>query len=248
MTDRLPSASSDEPSGVETQLRRLWLVRHGVTTWNSERRFCGQSDPVLSSEGEKQAQAVGLELSQRVIAAVYTSNLQRAVQTAAIIGKYQQTAPSMRLSGAWSELFFGAWEGLTYTEIATRYPDQLDFFTNPMQASPVDGESLLVLIERVRTAFIQMVRDAVSFPAGDIVLVSHGGALRVLICLVLGMPFERQWQVKLDHCSLSAIDFVVGCEDVFSTTSLTLLNQPVGMSSACTYDMKKNEEGAAQDA
>ena len=248
MTDKPQPAPPDEPSGMETQLRRLWLVRHGVTTWNSERRFCGQSNPVLSPEGEKQAQAVGLQLSQRAIAAIYTSNLQRAVQTATIIGKYQQPALPMHLSGAWRELFFGAWEGLTYPEIATRYPDQLGFFTNPMQASPVDGESLLVLIERVRTAFIQIVRDAVSLSAGDIVLVSHGGALRVLICLVLGMPFERQWQVKLNHCSLSAIDFLTRCEDVFSTASLTLLNQPVGISSACICGMQKNEEGAAPDA
>lgn len=248
MIDRSQPAALDEQSGMQAQLRRLWLVRHGATDWNSEQRFCGQSDTVLSFEGEKQAQAVGLLLRQHSIAAVYSSNLQRAAQTAAIIEKYQRSSPPMCLSDAWRELFFGAWEGLTYSEIATRYPDQLGFFTNPMQTSPVGGEPLISLIERVRVAFLQMARDAVSLPAGDLVLVSHGGALRMLICLVLGMPFERQWQVKLDHCSLSAIDFLAGSEDVFATTSLALLNQPAGMSSASACGVRNNEEGIVPDA
>ncbi|GCE25045.1 alpha-ribazole phosphatase [Dictyobacter alpinus] len=237
MTDGPEYISLAKQPDVETRPRRLWLIRHGVTDWNSEKRLCGQSDPLLSSTGEKQAHAVGQWLCQHTIAAIYSSDLQRAVQTTAIIGAYLPSSTPIQASEAWRELSFGAWEGLTYAEVAARYPDQLGFFTHPTQQTPPDGESFMALIARVRAGFIQLAQDAVTLPEGDIVLVGHGGALRVLICLILGMPFERQWQVRLDHGSLSALDFLAGTDDVFSTTSLSLLNQPAGASSVGIGDV-----------
>jgi broad specificity phosphatase PhoE len=80
------------------------------------------------------------------------------------------------------------------------------------------------MLQRVRSAFVDIVRDAAHSPAGDLVLVSHGGALRALLCSLLHVPFERQWQLRLDHGSLSAIDFGPGLVEEEPTVTLALLN------------------------
>jgi alpha-ribazole phosphatase len=212
-------------TSLEPAVRRLWLVRHGETMWNREKRFCGHQDVALSPLGEAQARWAGEQLCDSPVVALYSSDLQRAHQTAEIIARNCSAPPTIKSSPAWRELFFGAWEGLTYPQIVSRFPDQLDFFTDPMQVSPPDGESLATLLQRVQAAFAQLTQDALSLPSGDIVLVSHQGPLRVLVCCMLSMPLDHHWQLRFDHGSLSALDFLVGVEDVASTMTLSLLNQ-----------------------
>jgi broad specificity phosphatase PhoE len=212
-------------TSLEPAVRRLWLVRHGETTWNREKRFCGHQDVALSPLGEAQAQWVGEQLCGRPVVALYTSDLQRAQQTTKIIARNCSAPLVIKSSPAWRELSFGAWEGLTYPQIVGRFPNQLDFFTDPMQVSPPDGESLATLLQRVQTAFAQLTQDALSLPPGDMVLVSHQGPLRVLVCRMLSISLDHHWQLRFDHGSLSAFDFLAGAEDVASTTTLSLLNQ-----------------------
>ncbi|GHO84019.1 histidine phosphatase family protein [Dictyobacter formicarum] len=209
----------------EPYVRRLWLVRHGVTDWSSQGRFCGHCDVSLSPIGKLQARWVGVQLRSRPLVALYASDLQRTTQTATILAQQLSAPLAVQTSAAWRELSFGAWEGLTYREVAERYPSQLGFFTHPSQFSPPGGETFDALLQRVQGAFAQLVQVSLDLPAGDLVLVSHAGVLRVLLCSLLGLSFERQWQLRLDHGSISAIDFVAGGEDVGTTTTLVLLNQ-----------------------
>lgn len=209
---------------LETTVRRLWLVRHGETVWNREKRFCGHSDVGLSPLGEIQAQWVSEQLADRSIVALYSSDLQRAHQTAEFIARKRSTPLVIQSSPDWRELSFGAWEGLTYAQVVHCFPDQLDFFTAPMQASPPNGETLRALVERVQRAFMQLVQATRTLPDGDLILVSHQGALRALACCLLGIPLDHYWQLRFDHGSLSALDFLAGAEDVVSTLTLSLLN------------------------
>jgi broad specificity phosphatase PhoE len=124
---------------------------------------------------------------------------------------------------------FGDWEGLNYTQIAQQFPQYLSFFTHPMQCTPPSGEPFSVLVRRVQDAFGLLVQAIASNMTGDIVLVSHGGPLRVLLCWLLSLPFEQQWRLSVDHGSLSAIDFVPGAHDVPSTVKLALLNMHAGL-------------------
>jgi broad specificity phosphatase PhoE len=210
---------------LEPRVRRLWLVRHGETTWKREKRFCGHYDIALSPLGELQAQWAGEQLLTRPIVALYASDLQRAQQTAEGIARNRVVPLMIQPSPEWRELSFGAWEGLTYAQIVDRFPDQLGFFTAPAQVSPPDGETLIALVERVQSAFTQLVQDAIMLPEGDLVLVSHQGVLQVLLCRLLGIPLEHHWQLRFDHGSLSALDFLAGARDVASTATLSLLNQ-----------------------
>ena len=214
-------------------VQRLWLVRHGSTIWNLERRLCGTQDVPLAPLGIQQAHAVGKRLQREQIKTIYCSDLQRARQTAEIIADYCQPRREIQSSALWREMSFGAWEGLTYEQIAQEYGEngQVRFFSDPVNYTPPDGEPLNQLALRITTAFKTLVQDLVTgfdeqqYPEkGDVVLVSHGGALRILLCSLFGIPFKRQWQLRLDNASLSAIDFVPDASDIAATATLALLN------------------------
>jgi len=208
----------------EQNNRRIWLVRHGLTDWNTQQRFCGHSDVPLSAQGRVQARWLAQRLQEEKISTIYTSDLARARETAEIIASRRTQEVPVNLSAAWREIDFGAWEGLTYAEIAERFKDQLGFFTDPVQYSPLGGESLAYVLQRVQ-AELAVIACSGNLPVeGDLVIVSHGGPLRVLLCSLLGVPLERQWQLRLDPGSLSAIDLLAVQEPLVPQAILALLN------------------------
>jgi alpha-ribazole phosphatase len=194
-------------SGEGLNARRLWLVRHGLTYWNMQQRFCGHRDIPLSAQGRVQALWTAEQLQKESISAIYTSDLVRARETAEIIAHHRKPAVQIRESAAWREIDFGDWEGLTYTQIMEQFKDQLGFFIDPEQCSPPNGESLAHMQQRVKDA-LSAIMHSDDLPAGEVVIVSHGGPLRVMLCSLLGMPLQRQWQLRLDPGSLSAIDLL----------------------------------------
>ena len=184
------------------RVQRIWLVRHGQTVWNEQGRFCGYTNVPLSTLGRRQARALASQLQHRPIVAIYSSDLSRARETTEIIAK-RLTVPPVVISPAWREIHFGAWEGLTYDQIATVFHEQLDFFTDPEHAAPSQGETLTEVLQRAVPALREIVRREYD---GEVVLVSHGGTLRGLLCSLLGMPLRNQWQLHINTGSLSAID------------------------------------------
>ena len=205
-------------SAIPQGVQRIWLVRHGQTAWNEQRRFCGHTDIPLSASGHEQAQKIAAQLQYIPIDAIYSSDLSRARETAGVIARNRAT--NIILSPAWREINFGKWEGLTYDEIATSFPGQLGFFTEPEHFAPPQGESLPEALQRITPALHEIVpkrhEDAV-------VVVSHGGVLRGLVCSLLGMPLRNQWQLRIDTGSLSAIDVSLD-ENGTLWTSLVGLN------------------------
>src|ERR1700694_2280008 len=97
-------------SGEEHHARRLWLVRHGLTDWNMQQRFCGHRDIPLSAQGRAQALWTAEQLLKESISAIYTSDLVRARETAEIIARQRMPAVQIRESVAWREIDFGEWE------------------------------------------------------------------------------------------------------------------------------------------
>lgn len=211
-------------SGEGQNTRRLWLVRHGLTEWNTQQRYCGHCDIPLSVQGRVQALWLAERLQEEMICAIYTSDLVRARETAEIIARQRTPAVQIRVSAAWREIDFGDWEGLTYAQIAEQFKDQLGFFTDPEHCSPPNGEPLAHMQRRVKDALSAIVQSDDLPTAGDAVIVSHGGPLRVLLCSLLGMPLQRQWQLRLDPGSLSAIDLLPIHEPAAPHAVLALLN------------------------
>jgi alpha-ribazole phosphatase len=178
----------------------LLLIRHGQTNWNLGQRFQGQSDIPLNETGRKQAQALAERLAFETFDAVYSSDLQRAAETAKIICA-SQIHPDPRLR----EVNFGNWEGMIYDEIKAKYPDTLaaweaDIFKN----APPNGETLEELALRVQSLLDEL-RE--KHDDQKILIVAHGGVLQTLICLALKIPPTMYWQFHLSTASLSEVAF-----------------------------------------
>ena len=172
-----------------SQPTKVFLVRHGATTWNLEKRAQGHADIALSEEGRKQAVHVANELSHEHIDAVYSSDLKRALDTgtaiAAAHGLEVQIDPDLR------EIDQGEWEGLTTDEIRARWPDlwgpNRHYSTRPGGESPV----------QVRTRSLAALKRAVdAHPWGTIVIVSHGGTIRWLSAEALGYDDYRSRRIR----------------------------------------------------
>src|SRR5438105_13043070 len=95
-------------SGEEQSTRRLWLVRHGLTEWKAQQRFCGHSDIPLSAQGRVQARWLARQLQDEAISTLYTSDLVRARETAEIIASQSTPRLQVKVSAGWREIDFGA--------------------------------------------------------------------------------------------------------------------------------------------
>ena len=156
--------------------RHLLVVRHGESTWNAEDRWQGQADPPLSELGEEQAGDAATRLRDVAFSAVFSSDLQRARRTAAVLagalGLDVAVDPDLR------EIDVGDWTGLTRSEIRERWPQELADWSEGRRESPLGGETRDHLVERARAA---LGRVAAAATAGARVLVvSHGALIRNL--------------------------------------------------------------------
>lgn len=180
---------------------RLLLARHGETAWNHDGRLQGQSDVPLSALGEQQAARLALRLAAEPIDAVYASDLQRAWRTAAIAAA-GRSLPVLQ-NAAWRELSFGAWEGLTYEQAMARDGDlAARRIADPERVAPPGGEHLGDLAARLDGALDEIGRR---HDGQTVLVVTHGGPLRVLPCRVLELPLERSWRFAHANCGLSVV-------------------------------------------
>jgi broad specificity phosphatase PhoE len=163
----------------------LICVRHGRTAWNAARRFQGQTDIPLDDEGLAQAQALAAHLRDEHFDLALTSDLIRARTTAeTILG---ERALTLELSPAWREMHFGLWEGLTWDEIVTRWPE-LDLAGEkvPMHYTAEGGESWDALCARVDAAL--RATTARMDPQGRALIVSHAGVMHAIVRSLTSVP------------------------------------------------------------
>jgi len=165
---------------------RVILIRHGRTAWNVEGRFQGQADPPLDDTGRKQASAAAMVLRASPMAAVLSSDLARARQTAVLVAAWRDLP--VRVSAELREVDLGAWTGLTRAEAARRFPDQYrDWRVHSSTARRGGGETEDEAGERVASCLLAA---AALWPGQTIAVVSHGLALRSAMRL---LPMARAW-------------------------------------------------------
>src|SRR5690554_1549179 len=128
-------------------MTRLYLIRHGETLWNKEKRTQGTKDTSLSDIGRLQGRCLAKHLIGEKIEAIYSSDLSRACETATIVGEEigidVQLLPNIR------EINFGKWEGLTRSEIESNYEKEYsEWLYTPHIAKIPDGETLIEVQKR----------------------------------------------------------------------------------------------------
>jgi phosphoserine phosphatase len=181
---------------------KLLLVRHGETDWNLAQRFQGHSDIPLNQLGLQQAKALRDRLSDEPIELIYSSDLERAHETAKIISNGKN---KLRTDSRLREVHFGDWEGMTYHEILEKYPGMLAAWEKDVyKTAPPNGETLEQLAEHTQSILNDLL---VNHKAETILVVAHGGVIKVLICLALNLPAILYWQFQIAPASLSEIAF-----------------------------------------
>ncbi|MDP3893365.1 histidine phosphatase family protein [Nocardioides sp.] len=162
--------------------RRLILLRHGQTAWNASHRIQGQRDVDLDESGHQQATSVAEELETHDVSLLWSSDLTRAAQTAAYVGKECGVEPV--LDARLREFHLGERQGLTHEEYARRFPEEHREYVAGNYAVAEGAETTAEVAERM----VACLRDLLaSTPAGGTsVAVSHGAALRVALGHLLG--------------------------------------------------------------
>jgi broad specificity phosphatase PhoE len=183
---------------------RVYLVRHGQTLWNAEGRYQGRIDSALSPLGRSQAVRLARALAAAPFAAVYSSPLVRAWDTALVI------AASHRLSVVpveeLREIALGAWEGLTEEEITRRFGDVVARRRrDPERVVPEGGESLAQVQARAMRA---MERILARHDDGTIAVVAHGAVNKMILLSALNAPLSSYWRIRQDNAGISIVDVI----------------------------------------
>ncbi len=190
-------------TGARGTPTRFLLLRHGQTELSTQRRYSGRGNPALTDVGRRQAEAAARHLGQRGgIAAVITSPLQRAYDTAAKAAK--ALGLDVAVDDDLIETDFGAWEGLTFAEAAERDPELHRKWLRDTSITPPDGESFDSVMDRVRRVRARIITEH----AGETVLVvSHVTPIKTLLRLALDAGPGILYRLHLDLASLSIAEF-----------------------------------------
>ena len=156
----------------------ILLARHGETDWNREGRFQGHADPPLNETGRAQAAELAAELEGVELAAVYSSPLRRAVETAAVVAAEHGLEPVA--VDALREVDVGSWQGLTRAEIEARFPEQFARWLDYDQGWE-DGESYERLLE------LEQDDHAAAHEGKRILAITHGGPIRAAFAFADGI-------------------------------------------------------------
>jgi phosphoserine phosphatase len=179
----------------------LLLARHGQSDWNAERRWQGHADRPLSERGRLQAEALAERLAEVDLDAVYSSDLRRTRETAAVIAERKGLEvlelPELR------EVDVGSWSGLTRDEARERFPEAYERWRD---GGPgwTDGETYEEMTARVLDAVWKIAR---SHADGHVLVVSHGGPIRAIHASALGMDVHayRRMRPVEPNARLSAV-------------------------------------------
>ena len=183
---------------------RLFLVRHGATQLSAEDRFAGATDVDLSDEGRAQASRLAERLRDDRVVAVYCSPLRRTRDTAALVAIPHGLQP-IEVAGL-REIDHGHWEGLTRSEVESRFHDEYARWEeDPFTFAPEGGECGLDVMARS----LPVIRRIVETHRGqNVVVVSHKATIRLVISSLLGVD-ARGYRDRLDQAPacLNVLDF-----------------------------------------
>lgn len=184
---------------------RFILVRHGETAANRDMRYIGTRDDPLTDRGHAQARFLAGALASFPIAAIYTSPRQRARHTARPLA--EQIGVPVHVVDDLRESAFGAWEGMTRTEVLNHslgWADRLRAWEADATVAPPNGESIAAMTARV-AAFAERLLDQ---HAGEtVVFAAHVGPVKAMIAATLGTPPDVAQRMFLEHATISVVDW-----------------------------------------
>ena len=186
------------------RINRLYLVRHGQINGYEKFPVYGHTDVDITGIGTLQLEKMAERLRLAEIKAIYSSDLKRSNKGAMQIARYHDVPiyplPELR------EMSFGDWEGLTLSEIRSRFPEEIqkrqaDIFH---YSAPGEGESIKQFSGRILNCFERITGEQQD---NDFVIVAHGGVNRVILCNALGLDLPKMFNLHQDYGCLNIIDY-----------------------------------------
>jgi alpha-ribazole phosphatase/probable phosphoglycerate mutase len=187
-------------------MTRVWLIRHGEPADEARHRCYGSLDVGLSKKGREQMEHVAGYLKSEPITSIYTSPRSRAREGARILAA--TVSHPVEVVEGLREIDFGDFEGLTYDEIAARYPDLYrKWMEKPTEVLFPNGESFPEMRTRVLKSFeaIQHKHDGET-----IAIVSHGGVNRIVLAGALQIPDKCIFRLAQDYAAVNLLAFMHG--------------------------------------
>jgi alpha-ribazole phosphatase/probable phosphoglycerate mutase len=186
------------------RLSRVYLARHGQVLGHENMSVYGHTDVDLTEVGLAQSSHLADRLRLAEIRAIYSSDLKRSVTGARIIARHHNVP--LRAVAELKELHFGAWEGLSMSEIRRRFPEELDRRKADILNYRIsrDGETIAELSDRIIPCFRRILEEQVG---SDFVVVGHGAVNRVILCHALGLELSRLFSIQQDYGCLNVIDY-----------------------------------------
>ncbi|HNW94188.1 MAG TPA: histidine phosphatase family protein [bacterium] len=179
----------------------LYLARHGEADATEPKRYLGATDVPLTTAGMAQACRLAVRLEQTGLTRIVSSPLLRARATAQAVA--ERTGLIVTVEPALREIDFGRYEGLTYREIEQHFPDPWQAMRDPGVSFP-QGECANDVARRV-AGFAGDLRAYAE--TEKVLVVAHGGSLRVLTCGLLGIPLALWWKLAWGNAGLSLLDY-----------------------------------------
>ena len=187
-----------KPSG-----NRIILIRHGETEWNRLHRFQGRSDIPLNPKGNSQACALALALKNETIAAIHSSPLVRAIETASHISKFHPSTPLIKESGL-MEMDLGDFEGMEAQQWALQHQDfRKAWQKNPAKLTMPGGESLQEVQYRALDTLNRIIESY--GPDCTLLICSHNFVIVSLLCFASKIPLDQFRELRQDTAALNIL-------------------------------------------
>lgn len=184
-------------------MTRIILTRHGETDWNVQHRIQGSTDVPLNENGMEQARRLAARLSGVDIHAAYSSDYQRAENTARIVLEPHNGLP-LYLSEDLRERSWGDLEGLQWDEIQKKHPDAVRGVTSgSLDFAPPNGESKKTVINRIMRIMGRIVR---MHPEHTVLVVTHGGIVSTFIKHALDVDVAARTPFRVENCAINVLE------------------------------------------
>lgn len=181
---------------------RIYLVRHGQKQKGQNRFRNGYYDPDLTSTGEYQADLTGRRLARLPLQVIFSSNLNRTMQTAEIINRYL-CLPFLERNEI-REINMGNWEGVPFEKLAEEKDAYYLAWREHKKDLPYpNGESGADVLHRIMPFLGEIHQQGLE----NILLVTHGGIVRVLVSACIGLEMQKRFRLRVDNCSLALIEY-----------------------------------------
>ena len=185
-------------------MTRIFLIRHGETEWNALSKLQGTSNVQLSAVGIHQAKLLADHAPFHNADAIYSSDLIRARATAEILAQRFKLKPHVMLD--LREASFGDWEGQSIRSLAENMDSDFEkFFNAPELCHPPHGETFFDCQARIVDAIKKIIAENKSPGDKRIIVISHGAAIRLFLCWVLGMPIRKMWAIAQFNMALNVL-------------------------------------------